>query len=81
MSAVVCAPMPGRLATYRVTVCDDLVLGFIRLDVPAQKWIARTPGSATAAASMRRFSDRPAAVQWLADREPAPGIGKSRRVA
>ena len=71
MSAV-CQPMSGRLATYRVVVADDLTLGFIRLDVSAQQWIARTPGSETSAACMRRFDDRPAAVAWLQERERAP---------
>ena len=50
MSGAVCQPMPGRLATYRVVVADDLTLGFIRLDVSDQKWIARTIGSERAAA-------------------------------
>jgi hypothetical protein len=78
MSGAVCQPMPGRLATYRVLVADDLTLGFIRLDVSAQLWIARTPGSETTAASLRRFPEKDAAIQWLQEREPAPGSGKRR---
>jgi hypothetical protein len=81
MSGAVCQAIPGRLATYKVVVCDDLVLGFIRLDVSAQKWIARTLGSETAAACLRRFSEKTEAIAWLAEREPAPGSGKSRRAA
>jgi hypothetical protein len=42
--SVTCQPMPGRWATYRVVVADDLTLEFIRLDVSAQQWIARTAG-------------------------------------
>ncbi len=72
MSGAVCQPMPGRLATYRVVVSDDLTLGFIRLDVSDQKWIARTTGSERSAASLRRFSDRADAVGWLQQREPVP---------
>jgi hypothetical protein len=68
----VCQAMSGRLATYRVVVADDLTLGFIRLDVSAQQWIARTTGSEKSAACMRRFDDRPAAVAWLQERERAP---------
>lgn len=72
MSGAVCQAMPGRLATYRVVVADDLVLGFIRLDVPARKWIARTPGSEKSAACLQMFEDRPAAVAWLQQRERVP---------
>jgi hypothetical protein len=81
MSGAVCQAVPGRLATYRVVVCDDLTLGFIRLDVSAQKWIARTTGSDTAAACLRRFPEKADAIEWLQEREPAPGSGKSRRAA
>ncbi len=72
MSGAVCQPMPGRLATYRVVVADDLTLGFIRLDVTDQKWIARTIGSERAAACLRRFDDRAEAIGWLQQLEPAP---------
>jgi hypothetical protein len=36
MSSAICQPMPGRLATYRVVVAGDRVLGLIRLDVSAR---------------------------------------------
>ncbi len=78
MSSVVCEAIPGRLATYRVVVCGDLTLGFIRLDVSAQRWIARTTGSETSAASLRRFPEKAAAIAWLQEREVAPGVGKRR---
>ena len=83
MSGAICQPIPGRLATYRVLVADgiDIVLGFIRLDVSAQQWIARTTGSETAAASLRRFPEKAEAVAWLQEREPAPGSGKRRATA
>jgi hypothetical protein len=79
MSAAL-VPLPGRLATYRVTVCDDLTLGFIRLDVP-RGWIARTLGApdGSTAASIRSFSEKAAAIQWLQECKPAPGSGKQRR--
>ena len=81
MSGPVCQAMPGRLATYRVLVADEITLRFIRLDVSAQKWIARTPGSEKCAASLRRFDDPTAAVSWLQEIEPAPGVGKRRAAA
>jgi hypothetical protein len=71
MSGAICQPMPGRLATYRVVVAGDRVLGLIRLDVSARQWIARTSGSETTASCLRKFDDRTAAVAWLQEREPA----------
>jgi hypothetical protein len=68
----VCVPLPCRLATCAVTAVGDLVLGWIRLDVSAQEWIARTRGSERSAACLRKFADKPAAVAWLQEREPAP---------
>jgi hypothetical protein len=73
MSGAVCQPVAGTCCTYRVVVCDDLVLGFIRLDVGGQQWIARTTGSETAAACLRRFPEKADAVAWLQEREPARG--------
>ena len=68
----VCVPLPCRLATCAVTAVSDLVLGWIRLDVPAQEWIARSRGSERSAACLRKFADKPAAVAWLQERDPAP---------
>jgi hypothetical protein len=78
MSGAVCQPVAGTCCTYRVVVCDDLVLGFIRLDVGGKQWIARTTGSETAAACLRRFPEKADAVAWLQEREPARGSGKRR---
>jgi hypothetical protein len=50
----------------------------LRLDVSACQWITPTLGSEKSAACLRRFDDRPAAVRWLQEREPAPGIGRRR---
>ena len=72
MSGAVWQPMPGRLATYRVVVADDLTLGFIRLDVSAQQWIARTAGSEKGVACLRRFPEKDDAARWLQEHEPAP---------
>lgn len=80
MSAV-CHLMPGRLKTYRVVVADDLVLGWIRLDVTAREWIARTRGSERSAASLRRFCDKSAAISWLMEREPDPRPPRKKRTA
>lgn len=79
MSTAVCQLMAGRLATYRVVVADDLTLGFIRLDVSDQKWVARTTGSEKSAASLRRSDNRAAAIGWLQQREPVPAT--TRRAA
>lgn len=69
MSAT-CQQMPGRLETYRITVNDgDITLGYLRLDIPSKKWIARTPGSARRAADLKRFLEKDAAVAWLQARE------------
>jgi hypothetical protein len=71
----VCVPMPGRLATYRVVIPHvDIVVGFVRLDVCARKWIARTCGSEKTAAQIRRFETREQAASWLREREPAPRV-------
>ena len=51
-----------------------------RLDVSAQEWIARATGSDKEAATLRRFSDRPAAVAWLQESEPAPAVCRGRPV-
>ncbi|MFL5252507.1 MAG: hypothetical protein ACJ8AI_06360 [Rhodopila sp.] len=59
--------MRGRLWTYRVTIGGPdavRVIGFIRWSTDDQ-WIARTLGSATAAASIRKFTDRAKAASWL----------------
>jgi hypothetical protein len=59
--------LPDRLWTYRVTTGGpDAVrtIGFIRWSTDDQ-WIARTLGSATAAASIRKFTDRARAAAWL----------------
>lgn len=70
--SVICVPLAGRVATYAVTVADDLVLGWIRLDVSAQQWIARSRGSGRSAACLRKFADKPGAVAWLQERERVP---------
>lgn len=62
--------LPNRLWTYRVTTgSPDAVrtIGFIRWSTDDQ-WIARTLGSATAAASIRKFPDRARAAAWLQKR-------------
>ncbi len=80
-AALTLQAIPGRLVTYRVLVLDNLILGYLRLDVCGQRWIARTPGSANSASCLRRFVDKTAAVAWLQEREPAPGCGKQRAAA
>lgn len=71
----VCKPMPGRLATYEVVIpYVDIVVGWIRLDVGACRWIARTCGSEKTAAQIRRFENQAEAVAFLVEREPAPQV-------
>jgi hypothetical protein len=81
--SVVCQPMPGRLATYKVVVGEGITLGFLRLDVSAQKWIARLPGASDGSteATIRRFSEKDRAVAWLQERERVPEATKRRRRA
>ncbi|MFL5287140.1 MAG: hypothetical protein ACJ8AW_40770 [Rhodopila sp.] len=58
--------MQGRQWTYEVKV-GSRVIGYIRWDTN-DVWIARTPGSATAAATIRRFTNRDEAAAWLQQR-------------
>lgn len=58
--------LPNRLWTYRVTV-GSAVLGFVRWSSD-DAWVARDRGSATSAASIRRFTTRSAAASWLQSR-------------
>ena len=79
----VCRAMPGRLATYSVSISFvDIVFGYVRLDVSEGKWVARTPGcpKGTSAAEIKRFDTRAQAIAWLVESEcsrtgarPAPG--------
>lgn len=65
-------PLPGRLATYAVRHRHaDIVVGWLRLDVAGQRWIARTPGTETSAATIRRFPTKVAAVAFLLARDPS----------
>jgi hypothetical protein len=58
--------LPNRLWTYRASI-GAAVIGYIRHS-PDDVWIARTLGSATAAASIRKFPDRAKAASWLQSR-------------
>lgn len=66
---VVCQSIPGRLATYKIIAACGTTLGFLRLDVSTQKWIARTTGSATRASDLRQFFGKDDAIQWLSARK------------
>src|ERR1700689_1697395 len=61
-SESVCCPMLGRLATWKVILpnADGLCVGYLRLDVSEQKWIARTLGDpqGKSAALIRRFENK-----------------------
>jgi hypothetical protein len=84
MSTVVCRPMPGRLATYSVSLpFVDIVVGYVRLDVSEGKWIARTPGCprGRSAAEIKRFNTQAEATAWLVERDAAAPEGGSRRAA
>lgn len=63
--------MPDRIETFRVLIGQE-PLGFIRLERTRSttRWVARTLGSEDTAASIRRFTDRYLACQWLANETP-----------
>jgi hypothetical protein len=63
--------MPGRLWTYRA-ISGGFTLGFVRHS-PDDVWVARTLGSENEASSVKRFSNRTAAVAWLRRRLDADG--------
>ena len=76
--AATCEPMPDRLATFRVLLGGEVLVGWIRLDEVKRRWVARDLGTERRAASIRRFGDKDLAVKWLAAREPAPAeLGRS----
>jgi hypothetical protein len=81
----VCRAMPGRLATYSVSIpFVDVVVGYVRLDASEGKWVARTPGcpKGTSAAEIKRFDTRAQAIAWLVERESAaPERGRRRGVS
>jgi hypothetical protein len=71
---VVVEPLADRVSTWKV-LAGDVVLGVIRqAKERGDVWVARTLGSATTAAAIRRFppNERHAAIQWLAERERVP---------
>lgn len=76
-AAIVYKPLEGRLYTFRVEV-GDTVLGYLRWSEDAV-FIARTTGSAAAAASVRRFGSREQAAKWLL--EAVDGVVPRRRTA
>lgn len=67
MSAV-CEPMPDRIETFRVLAGGIAPVGWLRLSRETEiRWVARSLNG-----SIRRFTDKFAAVTWLIEREPAP---------
>ena len=69
--------MPDRLWTYQVKAGppDALrLIGYVRWTTD-DAWVARTPGSERAAASVRTFTDSLKAALWLRDRP----VGRRRR--
>jgi hypothetical protein len=82
MSTAVCRAMPGRLATYSVSIpFVDIVVGYVRLDVSEGKWVARTLGcpKGRSAAQIKRFDTRAQATAWLVERESAAPEGGPRQ--
>lgn len=73
---IVIERMPQRIETFRVLAAGDVPLGWLRLARDAGRicWIARTPGDAEgrAAAAIRSFCDKAAAIEWLVKNEPVP---------
>ena len=61
--AIECHEMRNRVLTY--SVWDESgVIGYLRQDQSGD-WIARIPGSADDAASLRTFTDKAKATEWL----------------
>ena len=60
--------LANRQSTFAVWVghpnARSVLIGYLRLDDQV-RWVARTLGSATQAADIRRFRDRYAASVWL----------------
>ncbi len=77
-------PMPGRISTFRVLTGDPQepgLIGFIRLDDTSTiRWVARTVGTADAAADIQSFCDRDKATAWLEGKAESP-IPTRRRSA
>ena len=61
-------PLAERQSTFAVWVANpdagSMLIGYLRLDDQV-RWVARTLGSASQAADIRRFRDRYAASVWL----------------
>jgi hypothetical protein len=61
-------PLADRQSTFAVWVghpnAESVLIGYLRLDDQV-RWVARTLGSASQAADIRRFPDRYAASVWL----------------
>ena len=62
--AIECHEMRGRILTYQVVHADHGLVGYLRRDQGGD-WIARTTGSADDAASIRTFTDKAKAAEWL----------------
>jgi hypothetical protein len=59
--------LANRQSTFAVGVgpnAGSVLIGYLRLDDQV-RWVARTLGSASQAADIRRFRDRYAASVWL----------------
>jgi hypothetical protein len=74
-------PLVNRQSTFAVWVghpsAGSMLIGYLRLDDQV-RWVARTLGSASEAADIRRFRDRDAASVWL--QQAADGVHpRSRR--
>ena len=61
-------PLANRQSTFAVQIghpnAGSVLIGYLRLDGRV-RWVARTLGSASQAADVRRFRDRDAASVWL----------------
>jgi hypothetical protein len=76
-------PLVDRQSTFAVWVghpnAGSVLIGYLRLDDQV-RWVARTLGSASQAADIRRFRDRYAASVWL--QKAVDGVHpRPRRVA
>ncbi len=68
-AAVTLQPLPApHIATWRVLAGDNdaVLVGFVR--VAGADWIARDRGTTTSAATVRRFTGREDALNWLVSR-------------
>jgi hypothetical protein len=58
--------MRGRIYTFEVRA-DNNLIGYLRWDADGH-WTARTPGGEAEPPTIKRFTDRHKAAQWLLQR-------------